>query len=193
MSPERGTIGCSLSHEEAWKRFLASDNEFAIVFEDDVKFDSQQLSEIVSSLINEKQLWDIVGLELNHHGRPIKLKSLPYGKHLVIYLTNVKHTGAYMLNRKAAYRLLQKMYMIKMPIDHYFTRSWEFNLKFCGVEPRIVQQAFGDSQIKSEHLERKNSMNIFIRNISYKICTAMMNTIYNLCCYIYLRFSLVKH
>ncbi|GHU19377.1 hypothetical protein FACS189472_09070 [Alphaproteobacteria bacterium] len=39
MLPEPGTVGCSLSHEKALKRFLESDNEFALIFEDDVFFD----------------------------------------------------------------------------------------------------------------------------------------------------------
>jgi glycosyl transferase family 25 len=189
MAPENGTIGCFLSHEAAWKRFMESDNEFAVIFEDDAQFEPQQLANTIASLIEEKLLWDIVGLELNHHGSPVTVKELSCGKRLVAYLTNVKHSGAYMINRNAARLLWQKIYPIKMPIDHYFTRSWEFGLKFCGIEPRLVKQALGDSQIKSENLIRKKSVGIFIRNIAYNICTSVMHTAYNLCCYIYLRFK----
>ena len=35
-----------------------------------------------------------------------------------------------------------------MPIDHYFTRSWELDIKFTGIEnPRLVTQSYGDSDI----------------------------------------------
>lgn len=184
MQPESGTIGCSLSHEKAWRRFLESDSEFALIFEDDVKFDPKELSEVMSSVIENKSLWDIVGLELNHYGYPQKIAKLALDKFLVFYMTNVKHTGAYLINRSAAKKMLEKFYPIKMPLDHYFTRSWEFGLRFCGVEPRIVEQKFGDSQIKCNESKKFNDAKTLATNIVYNIYTSFMQTAYNFLLYL---------
>jgi glycosyl transferase family 25 len=183
--PEPGTIGCTLSHEIAWRLFLKSDDEFAIIFEDDVKFDPQQLRQTVESVIKKKHLWDIVGFELNHSGCPMKMAELSRRKFLATYFTNVKHAGAYIINRTAAHRLLQKLYPIKMPVDHYFTRSWEFGLKFCGVEPRIVEQKFGDSQIKSHFCQKISSPKILFNNLIFNLYTSAMYSMYNFYFYIF--------
>ena len=184
MLPEPGTIGCSLSHEKVWRQFLASDNEFAVVFEDDVKFDPTKLYDIISAVIENKSLWDLVGFELNHYGYPQKIARLSEMEFLVFYMTNVKHSGAYMINREAAKRLLEKFYPIKMPLDHYFTRSWEFGLKFCGVEPRLVEQKFGDSEIKCDISEKFEDGKTLITNLIYNIYTAFMQTAYNFLLYL---------
>ncbi|MDR1375624.1 MAG: glycosyltransferase family 25 protein [Holosporaceae bacterium] len=177
MLPEVGTIGCSLSHEKAWRKFLESNNEFAIIFEDDAYFDPQELLEIIQPLIKKKELWDIVGLELNHHGHPIKITPLVNGRFLVAYLSNVKHAGCYLINRFAAHKLLEKFYPIKMPVDHYYTASWEFNFKFAGVEPRIVRQKFKYSQIKTSQNVRVTSLAVFMANIIYNAKRALLQTI----------------
>ena len=179
MLPEKGTIGCSLSHEKTWRTFLASDSEFALIFEDDVQFDPKVLYDVVLDLISKKDLWDIVSFELNHHGCPLKISKLPHEKSLVFYMTNVKHSGAYLINRAAAQKLLKRFFPIKMPVDHYFTRSWEFDFKFCGVELRIVEQRFGDSQIKCDPSKRKTNAKIITINALYNVYTAFMGTIYN--------------
>ena len=184
MLPEAGTIGCSLSHEKAWRYFLESDNEFALVIEDDVKFEPKELSEVIKSAIENQFLWDIIGLELNHYGYPQKIAKLALEKFLVLYMTNVKHSGAYLINRLAAKRMLEKFYPIKMPLDHYFTRSWEFGLRFCGVKPRIVEQKFGDSQIKCDESEKFEDAKTLAANVVYNIYTAFMQTAYNFLLYL---------
>ena len=60
MLPERGTIGCSLSHEKALKRFLESEYEFALIFEDDVVFNPPELRKCIDKSIEKKNLWDIL-------------------------------------------------------------------------------------------------------------------------------------
>ncbi|MDR3187136.1 MAG: glycosyltransferase family 25 protein [Holosporaceae bacterium] len=179
MLPEAGTIGCSLSHEKAWRKFLESDNEFAVIFEDDAYFDPQELSETIQLLIRKKDLWDVVGFELNHRGHPMKIAPLPKGKFLAAYLTDVKHAGCYLINRSAAHKLLQKFYPIRMPVDHYYTAPWEFNFKFAGVEPRMVKQKFQYSQIKISPSVMIGSVNIYVASIIYKTKRAVLQLIYS--------------
>jgi GR25 family glycosyltransferase involved in LPS biosynthesis len=184
MFPEPGTVGCSLSHKIAWELFLESADEFAVIFEDDIKFDPQELSETIAAVMEKKHLWDIVGFELNHRGFPLTTAVLSNNKKLVVHLTNVKHAGAYIINRRAARLLLQKFYPIKMPVDHYYTRAWEFGIRFCGVEPRPVMQEFGDSQIKIKQTrERVETLQVMFANFFYNIHTSLMFFWYNFYCF----------
>jgi GR25 family glycosyltransferase involved in LPS biosynthesis len=188
MSPEPGTIGCSLSHKIAWDRFLESDSEFALIFEDDVKFDPDELRRVVRLLMQKKGLWDLVALELNHNGSPAKIFPLFRDKFLVIYLTNIKHSGCYLINRVTAKKLIEKFYPIKMPLDHYFTAAWEFDIKFTGIESRIVNQQFGNSQIKFSST-KTNSPIYLITNAIYNIKRSATHTVYNFYCFLRAKFK----
>jgi glycosyl transferase family 25 len=187
--PKRGTIGCSLSHFNAWKTFLDSDNEFAIIFEDDVDFDPQTLRNIVEKLQNNTALWDVVTFEISHRGTPLTLKHLDGTQNnLSVYLTETSHTGAYILNRKAAEKLMQKFFPIKMPVDHYMIRPWEFGLKYTGIEPRIMFQNYGDSSINltaSTHSQEADfSVVDYINHVLYKLQSYAIRFFYNLKVYL---------
>lgn len=130
-SPELGTIGCYLSHLKTWKSFLKSDEEFALIFEDDVSFDPKILKETIEQLRNEKKIWDIVTFERNRSPITLPIKTLDKTHNeLSVYLSGAFNSGAYLVNRNAARKLVSKAIPIKLPLDKYFTRSWEFDIKF---------------------------------------------------------------
>ncbi|MDR3179591.1 MAG: glycosyltransferase family 25 protein [Holosporaceae bacterium] len=185
MLPEPGTIGCALSHEKALKQFLLSNSEFAIIFEDDVTFDPRKLSVLAKSLVQKKHKWDIVSFEANHHGHPVSIAELPYDEKLVLYLTNVKHAGAYMINRKTAHKLLKNFFPIEMPFDHYFSRAWKHAIQFCGVEPRLVKQGFGNSQIKTSESQKIKSLFTTIVNFCCNVNSSITQSFYNFFCYLF--------
>lgn len=187
MLPERGTIGCSLSHEKALKKFLESEHEFALIFEDDVTFNPQELRLCVNAAIEKKDLWDILNFETFHDGMPVKIADLYSDKHLSLYLSSVTHAGCYLINRNTAKKFLEKFFPIVMPFDHYFVASWEFDIKFVGVEPRIVKQGFGSSQIKSETVKNFESLEIKFSNAVFNIRRSVVGFIYNL--YLFLKNS----
>lgn len=147
-SAQLGTIGCYLSHLRTWQAFLDSDAEFALVFEDDIHFDSARLRETIDELLQNNHLWDSVSFDLFGTANPWTLTTLKNNGKLSVYPKQVTHSGAYLMNRKAAQKWIAKALPIKMPVDHYFIRSWEFGLQFTGIEnPRLVSQTFGDSHI----------------------------------------------
>lgn len=183
--PKKGTIGCSMSHIKAWQTFLHSPFEYAIIFEDDVRFDPKKLKAAMNQLIEHPSYWDINNFETHHRGLPITIKTLKDNQKLVSYLLPVTHTGAYMINRKAAMRLLEKALPIKMPVDHYFTRVWEFGLIFTGIEnPRLVYQKPGVSEIENSTrvLRGDQKKNLSIKQTFYLIKTGIIRIVYNLKC-----------
>ena len=187
--PKRGMIGCNLSHFKAWETFLKSNAEFALIFEDDVSFDHKVLRNTVESLKQYADLWDIVTFEISHRGLPLTLKRLDeVNSNLSLYLTEITHAGSYIINRTAAKKLMVKFLPIKMPIDHYFTRAWEFDLKFVGIEPRIVFQAYGDSNINATtryNIENKNQNFIdYVQKGIFKLQSYIVRFFYNLKIYV---------
>lgn len=184
--PKKGTIGCSLSHIKAWKAFLDSPFEYAVIFEDDVNFEPAKLKITMNDLTQNGKHWDVVSFEISHKGTPLTIKSFPNGQNLVVYLTEISHTGAYMLNREAAIKLLEKALPIKMPIDHYITRGWEFGLKFTGIEnPRLVHQRYGTSEINQTNHLLGTDTNVFsvVKKCVYKLQSYTIRFFYNLKCY----------
>lgn len=181
--PQKGTIDCSLSHIKAWQALLDSPYEYAIIFEDDVKFEPEKLKNTIEELMKEPHLWDLNSFDILHNGTPLTLKTFENKQKMVVYLTNVSHTGCYILNRKAAKRLLEKALPINLPIDHYFTRSWEFGLKFTGIEnPRLVHQRFPTSEIArtSRYNEAKPGLLHKAHKVLFQIQTTVIRGLYTI-------------
>lgn len=185
MYPEKGTVGCSLSHEKVWKTFLQSHYEFALVFEDDIVFDPVQLKQCVLEAVKQKVLWDVLLLEPYHNGTPVKVAKLWGNFSMCVYFTNITHAGCYLINRSAVKKFLEKFYPISVPVDHYINAGWEFDVKFLGVEPRLVKQCFGESQIKTNNSEKFNDFSTKFNNACYNICRAILHFLYN--SYLYMK------
>ncbi|MGI4775321.1 MAG: glycosyltransferase family 25 protein [Janthinobacterium lividum] len=191
--PSKGTIGCYLSHIKVWREFLNSDYKFAVIFEDDVSFDPVKLKSVIEQLQANAEYWDINSFEISHRGNPLTLKKLVDNYKLVVYSYKVSHSGAYIINRKAAKQLLEKSLPIRMPVDHYFTRSWELDLKFTGVEPRLVHQSYGDSVI-SQMKELNNNKEVttlylFVYRGVFNIQTHIINYLHNWKIYLKYKYS----
>lgn len=189
--PNLGTIGCSLSHIKVWQTFLASNFAYAMIFEDDVSFDHTKLLTTIEQLLQNDKLWDIATFNVLHNGTPLTVKKLLNNQRLVIYLTEITTSGAYIIDRKAAAKLLEKALPIKMPIDHYFTKSWKFNLKLVGIEPRIAYQTFGTSDIghtkKLTSNKKTKTVGFIIKYTVPKFCSYIYRFLYNLNLYIIIK------
>ena len=80
-----------------------------------------------------------------------------------------------------------------MPVDHYLTRPWEFDLKYTGIEPRIVFQNYGESNINSTTRTNDKNNNIsFMRYINrgiFKLQSYTIRFFYNLKIYLGIKFA----
>ena len=180
----KGALGCSLSHIKAWKTFLESNFEYALIFEDDVSFNPIRLRSVVDQLLDIPTYWDITAFNM-HAGENYKLtlKHLQDDQNLCIYPTKFYSSGAYIINRKAARNLLQKSFPILMSLDVYYTRAWEFDLKFTGIEnPRLVHQTYGNSDI-GYRVHNRSFLQIIMRFIHLR-STDIMRLLYNTTYYV---------
>jgi glycosyl transferase, family 25 len=197
----KGAIGCSLSHIKTWKKFLQSKHAFALICEDDISFDPQELKNVLKKLMIRTEMFDLCTLELleRRSGAPLKIAAL--GDHnLVLYFKTIMDSGCYLINRKAAAHLLEKALPIKMPLDVYFTRAWELDIKFTGIEPRIVHQVertstgliiASDINMRGrDNSTQPCSIPLLIQKNLYSFAGAIMRVLYNL--NLYIHFNLKK-
>ncbi len=142
-------LGCYFSHIEVMKRFLETNYTHALILEDDIVFDST-FETLVNELLNHHKRYDLVRLSGFHSGTPVKIIKLNNGYSLCCNYTKQTGSAAYMVNRKAAKKIKEKLLPMWLPYDHAFDREWRFGVKTMSVYPfPIDQHGIFESQIQA--------------------------------------------
>jgi glycosyl transferase, family 25 len=128
-----GGIGCYHSHLGVWEAFLATDAPIALVLEDDVVFHEDFLP-AVALAIKAQAHWDFLKLNRIRAKMPI-----PQGRigayQLNAYLGPNTGTGAYLINRATAAKLLPAMRRVTRATDHEINRFFVHDFRLRGLEP----------------------------------------------------------
>jgi glycosyl transferase family 25 len=113
-----GEIGCFLSHRGIWNKLVESDDEFALVIEDDVR-----LSEALPALIAETD-WipataGVVKLDtsMRHTGISKARRTAPSGREIHILRGEHTGTGGYIIRRSYAAELLSNSEKLAQAVD----------------------------------------------------------------------------
>jgi glycosyl transferase family 25 len=133
----RGEIGCYLSHYRTLQRFLASDASAGLILEDDVELPSD-LPAILAALSACPEQWDLVKLHVTHPGGIITRLTLRQPYRLVSLAFRHGSSAAYIVNRKAAEKLVKGLLPMTVPYDHEFDRAWKYRFKLRAVLPPPV-------------------------------------------------------
>jgi glycosyl transferase family 25 len=146
-------LGCYFSHLKAMRQFLESEDDYALILEDDIGAGADS-KVIIKAAMKYGKFWDILRLSGLRNGHPWKIAELKEGCHLCVNMTRQTGAGAYVVNRKAAARILRMMKTMKVPYDHAFDREWFYGLKALCVSPfPFDQRAFEHgSQIDASKL-----------------------------------------
>lgn len=122
-----GHVGLVASLDKVLQIFLASEESFALICEDDVDL-PENLPEILGEILEYRSSWDIVRLNglretfhFPNHLFPIqKMKSC--NSSFCMNFGWFGGTGAYLLNRKTAEIILRHSKPFFLPEDHFFAR-----------------------------------------------------------------------
>ena len=112
-----GAVGCSLSHIDAWKKFLASGAKVGLIMEDDALITEtavEQINELMTSLPPNWGIW------LLGYYRP----NLIYGaceKKPWNRVYNFTASHAYLITREMAKRFVEEALPVETHIDHYMS------------------------------------------------------------------------
>ncbi|HEX8372470.1 MAG TPA: glycosyltransferase family 25 protein [Chthoniobacterales bacterium] len=129
-----GHVGCYLSHVKAMKAFLESDDEHALIAEDDLTL-NQDFEEVLTSAREHSNRWNVLRLSGLSEGKPAVIAQLSGEYQLCVSFGRVKGTGAYLIDRKAARALSKGLLPMRLPIDHAMDREWFFGLRAATIRP----------------------------------------------------------
>jgi len=129
-----GEIGCYFSHIKALRQFLESDEETALLCEDDVSA-KPDLPQVLEEVLTFKKHWDLLRLNCLHVPThvPVRKLNLEYRLSVPVYWAG--GTGAYLVNRKAAEKIIAFSLPMYLPYDHAFEQNWRMGLTIMMVIP----------------------------------------------------------
>lgn len=141
VSPLRsGEIGCYASHLGVWQRIAAGHcGVAALVCEDDVGLPDDLIPLLARLLKAAPSGWDVIRLSSNTRRPVAAVAPLGAGRNLVRYWRGPPLSGAYLVSRAGASKLLQPK-LRHLPVDEDLARPWLFDLDAYGVLPAPVAQ-----------------------------------------------------
>ncbi len=132
-------LGCYFSHIKALEKFLATKDSLAMIVEDDVQL-FHDLPQIIGLTLKLSDQWDILRLSGYHSGLPLKIARLTNQHYLCCNLGRQTGAGAYLINKKAATRMVKQLLPMKLPYDHAFDQEWLLGIKALFVKPLPTSQ-----------------------------------------------------
>lgn len=135
-----GELGCVLAHRNACRHVLETGYEAALVLEDDALL-TDDLPRVIADLMTMRERWDLVrflGRKKNYRASRL-IAPLPYGgAHLARPLGTPGGAYGYLLNPRAARRLLEFTERIWLPIDTLHGMTWHTGLATLSVVPSPI-------------------------------------------------------
>lgn len=142
-------LGCYLSHIECLRQFVRTDQDYALILEDDVTL-HPALPDILESAMDIRQNWNMLRLSTVNKGKwwPVKnTGQFSFG----ICLTREKGAGGYVVDKTAAHQMLKHLLPMRLAWDIAFDLEWFWGFKTLGVFPMPVDQnIYFDTQIQQD-------------------------------------------
>ena len=129
-----GAVGCYFSHIKALKQFLESDEETALICEDDTSAKPEMLQVLNEALLYRKH-WDMLRLNCLLIPTHVSLRKLVLGYRLTVPVYWAGGAGAYLVNRNAAEKIIDCSLPMYLPYDHAFEQNWRMNFTIMMVVP----------------------------------------------------------
>ncbi len=129
----KAEIGTYHSHLGVWQAFLKTDQDVALILEDDVVF-HDDFVDAANAALAQKDRWDF--LKLNKIRAQYPTQRGKIGSYMLnAYVGSATGLGAYLITRALAERLLPRMLPITRPIDHELDRIFVHRFRHYGLEP----------------------------------------------------------
>ncbi len=127
-------IACFMSHYNAIVDFYNnSRKKYALILEDDMDFDDD-FCDVVRDILR-LDCWDVVKLNGAHGGGRARHCRINEKYSLVFNWFHQSKSGAYLINKVAAFAYIQKMLPMFVPFDHEFIKYWKYGLRGYSVYP----------------------------------------------------------
>jgi glycosyl transferase family 25 len=130
----RGAVGCYFSHIQALRQFLESDEETALICEDDVSA-KPELPQVLREVLSFRKHWDLLRLNCLLIPTHVSIRKLNLGYRLTVPVYWSGGAGAYLVNRKAAERIITFSLPMYLPYDHAFEQNWRMDFTIMMTVP----------------------------------------------------------
>lgn len=144
---------CAIKHIFAYEKMVKNNDEQALIFEDDIVL-KKQFNTVLPAILNEiktKNLSNyIISLENSGHNY-VKKREIIAGQYLY-QKDKGRCAGAYIIDKKGASNLLQKLYTEKcdLPIDWFHNKTIkEKQIQSLWAHPYLAEQGSHNGKIKS--------------------------------------------
>ena len=177
----RGVIGCYFSHIKALRQFLESDEETALICEDDVSA-KPDLPQVLDEVLALKKHWDFVrlsgyrppGMWIGFWRIPmyVPVRTLGNGYCLSVPVYYVESASSYLINRKAAEKIIACSLPMYLPYDHAFEQNWRMDLTAMMTVPYPI--ALNEHNSRSEIRARSMPTKQKLPFLQRYLCSPML-------------------
>lgn len=167
-------VGCYLSHRKCWQYLLNSNFEYVVVLEDDFEL-QEDISTIHQYLADITLPWDCIKLMEYPLKRSAVQSFVCLNKTLVRYDKIPSRTGAYVVSRSGAKKMLAQSEIIARPVDIDCQYWWENNLMVFGLKPYMVKASTHFESTIDASSKRSNSQKSVIKQLTQKLAFMWMN------------------
>lgn len=164
--PLPGEIGCTLSHRECYRRLLRSENEYALIVEDDVCFPNpEDVEPVFKRVLGLYPLNEACMITFTRHMIYYPKEFSVIGKYTLYRLWSASGTCAYLVNKQAARRLLS----IERPflVADDFEYMAKHGILVQGIYPSLALDTSTMRLISSEIIEEDRSTIIWQRKPTF--------------------------
>lgn len=157
--PLPGEIGCTLSHRECYRRLLRTDEEYALVLEDDVLFQyPEDVAYLFGNIDKVMKSEKCCILTLAYHHFYLRKSLFMLGSYAFYRILGANGTCAYLINRGAAKKILS-VEKASIVADDFKYMS-EKGIYVMGIYPYFALGASSEKIINTEIQTRKQIVNI---------------------------------
>ncbi|MDG4867864.1 glycosyltransferase family 25 protein [Guyparkeria sp. 1SP6A2] len=132
-------IACVLSHKKALQRFLASEQQVLVVFEDDAEL-GEGFMEVLQELLPMTPCVDAVKLENRSNQVSLVLQQLGQGHCLHVPERPGLGATAVLYTRRGALRVLRSLETFSVGYDTHLGRLWREGIRLLQVSPAVVSE-----------------------------------------------------
>jgi glycosyl transferase family 25 len=183
-------LACYLSHLRAMQTFLATKETHALIGEDDILL-QPDFDEALDAALAKARHWNILRLSGLRAGQPVSTGKKCGRYDLCVNFGRVKGAGAYLIDRRAATVLTEKLLPMWLPYDHAIDREWWFGLRGMSLIPFPISQTDSGflSSVQPGTYPKLSRTRRFLGTYPYQAANEICRWLFRGMSYVRLRFS----